>query len=72
MEFSRRRRALRRTLGDGVEGLVHDLLGGGLLAVDHHLVDQLLDELRPVQGVGSIGRAPAAALRGMGYLALVP
>src|ERR687889_652700 len=33
------------------EGVVDDALGGGLLAVQHHLVDDLLDEARAVDGV---------------------
>src|SRR5690349_3402404 len=38
-------------LGEDREGVVDDLLGDGLLAVQHHLVDDLLDEARAVDGV---------------------
>ena len=34
------------------ERVVHDLLGDGALAVQHHLVDDLGDEQRPVDRVG--------------------
>src|SRR5271166_3843004 len=38
-------------LGDERERVVDDPLGGGLLAVEHDLVDHLLDQLRAVDGV---------------------
>src|SRR5205085_4262393 len=37
-------RVASRALGDDRERVVDDLLGDGLLAVEHHLVDDLLDE----------------------------
>ena len=37
---------------DDLEGGVDDLLGGGALAVEEHLVDDLGDEQRPVDRVG--------------------
>src|SRR6185312_15987452 len=45
----------RRAAGlrpDGLERTVDDLLGDGLLAVEHDLVDHLGHELRAVDGVG--------------------
>src|SRR5438270_779918 len=45
----------RRSAGlraDGLERRVDDLLGDRLLAVEHHLVDHLRDERRPVDGIG--------------------
>ena len=38
-------------LGEDREGVVDDRLGGRLLAVEHHLVDDLLDEARAMNGV---------------------
>src|SRR4051794_7191361 len=38
--------------GEDLESVVDDLLRRRLLAVQHHLVDDLLHELRPVDGVG--------------------
>ena len=40
-----------RALGHQRQGVVDDPLGGGLLAVEHHLVDDLLDELRAVDRI---------------------
>src|SRR3954453_12580117 len=40
-----------RLVADLVEGAVHDRLGGRLLALDHHAVDQLRDELALVDGI---------------------
>ena len=43
-------------LGAGaLERAVHDALGGGLLAVDQHLVDQLRDQGRAVDGIDDEG-----------------
>src|SRR6185437_8768879 len=45
-------RGLGRLLGDAVEGGVEDALGGGLLAVPHHGVDELFHQARIVDRVG--------------------
>src|SRR4029453_15776270 len=44
-------RVLAGLLADDGEGVVDDLLGGGLLAVEHYLVDPLLDQARAMDGV---------------------
>jgi hypothetical protein len=44
-------RVLPAALGDDREGVVDDPLGKTLLAVAHHLVDQLLDKAVAVAGV---------------------
>src|SRR5213075_2074705 len=44
-------RILARLLADDGERVVDDLLGDRLLAVQHHLVDDLLDQARAVEGV---------------------
>src|ERR671911_598949 len=44
-------RARTRALFDVREGVVDDLLGGTLLAVKHDLVDQLLHQHAPVDGI---------------------
>src|SRR5687768_2251607 len=62
---------LARAAGEDVERLVDDLLGGGLLAVHHHLVDQLLDELRPVHGIW-LDRADSWRGAARHYLAFAP
>src|SRR3954447_20509482 len=45
-------RVLTRALGEDRQRVVDDPLGGRLLAVEHHLVDHLLDELRAMDRVG--------------------
>ena len=45
-------RIFAAALADDGEGVVDDPLGKALLAVLHHLVDQLLDEPVAVTGVG--------------------
>src|SRR6185312_5159586 len=44
-------RILAGALADDREGVVDDPLGGRLLAVEHHAVDDLLDEAGAVDGV---------------------
>jgi len=45
---------LARVYG-ALERAVHDALGGGLLAVDEHLVDQLRDQRGAVDGIDDEG-----------------
>src|ERR687891_71680 len=45
-------RARARALLDVREGVVDDFLRGALLTVEHDLVDQLLHEHTPVDGIG--------------------
>src|SRR3954464_14721731 len=52
-------RLLVRSPREDLERVVDDLLGGRLLAVDHHLVDDLLPDLRSVDRAGS-GRADSS------------
>src|SRR5439155_17697283 len=60
-----------RAARERLERVVDDLLGGRLLAVEHHLVDDLLDELRVVKRVG-LDR-PASCCRATGhYFAFTP
>src|SRR5690606_5793562 len=49
-------------LGDLLHRVVHDLLGDAALAVEHHLVDELRDEHRPVDRVGHELAAGCGAL----------
>src|SRR3954453_7131656 len=63
----RRARATRQRL----ECVVDDLLGGRLLAVEHHLVDDLLDELRVVKRVG-LDRPTTCCSTAGHYLAFTP
>ena len=58
-------------LGDDRQGVVDDPLGGGLLAVEHHLVDDLLDELGAVDGV-RIDRPDGGSCAAGHYLAFTP
>src|SRR5215218_7175337 len=49
--LERLRRVLARALGEDRQRVVDDALGLGLLAVQHHPVDDLLDELGAVDGI---------------------
>jgi hypothetical protein len=59
-------------LGDDGEGVVDDLLGGALLAVQHHLVDDLLDEAGAVDGVRLDGPDLGCCATGHGYFFFTP
>ena len=63
---------LAAALPDDRQRVVDDLLGDGLLAVQHHLVDDLLDEAIAVDGVRLDRPDRAAARRGISYLAFTP
>src|SRR3954447_453063 len=69
--LQRLHRVLARALGEDGQRVVDDALGRRLLAVQHHLVDDLLDELGAMDGVGVDGpdRGGGAARH---YLALTP
>ena len=58
-------------LADDRQRVVHDALGGRLLAVQHHLVDDLLDELGAVDGV-RVDRPDRGGGAARHYLALTP
>ena len=65
-------RFLLGAAGELLECVVDDLLGGGLLAVDHHLVDDLLDELGVVQRVGIDRALSARCATRHAYFAFTP
>src|SRR3954452_11441450 len=69
--LQRLHRVLARALREDRQRVVDDALGGRLLAVQHHLVDDLLDELGAVDGV-RIDRADARGGAARHYLALTP
>src|SRR6185312_10898318 len=60
-----------RTLAEKRERVVDDPLGGRLLAVEHHLVDDLLDELRAMDRVG-LDRPEGRCCAARHYLAFTP
>src|SRR5450755_1099785 len=62
---------LAGALPEDGECLVDDLLGGGLLAVRHHLVDDLLNEAAPVDGI-RLDRTDLGSGAAGHYLALTP
>src|SRR3954451_8748047 len=62
---------LARALREDRQRVVHDALGGRLLAVQHHLVDDLLDELGAVDGV-RLDRTDRGSGSTRHYLALTP
>src|SRR3954451_16496174 len=64
-------RVTPRALGDDRQGVVDDPLGRGLLAVQHDLVDDLLDELGPVNGI-RIDRPDGSCGATRHYLAFTP
>src|SRR5215210_7000172 len=70
--LERRDRVLARALGEDLERLVDDLLGRGLLAVHHDLVDELLDELRPVHRIGLDRADSCGGAARHRYLAFAP
>src|SRR4051812_32613030 len=63
---------LARTLAENRQRVIHDALGGRLLAVQHHLVDDLLNELGTVDGVRINGPAPCGCATRHLYFALTP
>src|SRR3954468_14834024 len=69
--LQRLHRVLARALGEDRQRVVDDALGGRLLAVEHHLVDDLLDELGAVDRV-RIDRADARGGAAGHYRALTP
>src|SRR3954453_837967 len=64
-------RVLVAALGDDRQRVVDDALGGRLLAVEHHLVDDLLDELGVVDRVGLNRPATCSSATGH-YFAFTP
>src|SRR4051812_49850551 len=58
-------------LGDDRQRVVHDALGRRLLAVEHHLVDDLLDELGAVDRIG-VDRPLGCGGAAWHYFALTP
>src|SRR3954449_3013251 len=62
---------LARALREDRQRVVDDALGGRLLAVQHHLVDDLLDELGAVDGV-RLDRTDGGGSSTRHYLALTP
>jgi hypothetical protein len=65
-------RVAAAALAQDRQGVVDDLLGGGLLAVQHHLVDDLLDDARAVQGVRLDRPDGGGGATGHGYFLLTP
>src|SRR4051795_4670833 len=59
-------------LGHDRQRVVDDLLGGRLLAVQHHLVDDLLDEPRAVDGVRLDGADLGGGATRHGYFFFTP
>ena len=59
-------------LGDDRQRVVDDPLGGRLLAVEHHLVDDLLDELRAVDRVRLDGADLGGCAAGHRYFFFTP
>src|SRR5436190_18925355 len=60
-------------LAQGRQRVVHDSLGGRLLSVEHHLVDDLLDELGAVDRIRRDGpNLGGGAARHGAYLAFTP
>src|SRR4051812_47732198 len=64
-------RLAARALADDRQRVVDDALGGRLLPVEHHLVDDLLDELGAVDRV-RVDRADLGGCAARHYLALTP
>ena len=64
-------RVLAGALADDRERVVDDPLGGRLLAVEHHAVDDLLDEARAVDGV-RLDRPDGGCCATRHYLAFTP
>src|SRR5918994_5170787 len=65
-------RVLARALGEDRQRVVDDALGGRLLAVQHHAVDDLLDELGAVQGIRLDGPDRGGGATGHCYFAFTP
>src|SRR5215207_6591556 len=63
---------LARPLAQDGERVVDDPLGGGLLAVQHHLVDDLLDEARAMDGVRLDATDLGGGAAGHGYFLFTP
>ena len=70
--FERLDRLLVRPAREDLERLVDDPLRGRLLAVEHHLVDDLLDEAVAVHGVRLDRPDLGGGAAGHGYFALTP
>src|SRR3954465_452376 len=64
-------RVLARALGEDRQRVIDDALGRRLLAVQHHLVDDLLDELGAVDGIG-VDRPLGCGGAAWHYFALTP
>ena len=65
-------RVLARALGEDRQRVVDDALGGRLLAVEHHAVDDLLHQLGAVQGI-RLGRPDGGGgAAGHRYFAFTP
>src|SRR4051812_21268419 len=61
-----------RALGEDRQRVVDDALGGRLLAVEHHSVDDLLDELGAVDRIGLDRALRGGSAAGHRYLAFTP
>src|SRR5919112_2764619 len=70
--LQRLHRVLAGALGEDRQRVVDDLLGGGLLAVEHHAVDHLLDELGAMERVRLDRPDVSGCAARHGYFAFTP
>src|SRR5204862_450749 len=64
------RRVVARAFAQDVHGVVHNVLGGGFLAVEHHAVDDLGDQTAAIDGVWL--DLPLGCLRSSGHAVRLP